>query len=342
AAAQTLQWEDYEPVSTLVVPEHPRPSAKFPFVDVHSHHRTLTPEYVDQVVAEMDAMNMGVLVNLSGGSGERLAQVVRAMKGRHPTRFVVFANPDFGGIDEPGWGERAAARLERDVRVHGAQGLKIFKSLGLSVRDGAGRRVPTNDPRLDPLWAKAGELGVPVLIHTADPAPFWQPHDASNERWYELKQIPGRKQPPEPSWERLMGEQHDVFRKHPGTRFIAAHLDWMGNDLGRLGRLLDELPNVYTEIGAVLAELGRQPRFARAFLTRYQDRVLFGKDSWAPDEYPYYFRTLETADDYFDYYRKRHAFWKLYGLDLPDEVLRKLYYENALRLIPGLDPAVFQ
>jgi predicted TIM-barrel fold metal-dependent hydrolase len=138
-----------------------------------------------------------------------------------------------------------------------------------------------------------------------------------------------------------MGEQHNVFRKHPKTMFISAHLGWMGNDLARLGELLDELPNLTTEIGAVLAELGRQPRFARQWLIRYQDRVMFGKDSWAPEEYHVYFRALETADDYFDYYRRRHAFWKIYGLDLPDEVLRKLYYGNALRVLPGLDPARF-
>lgn len=342
AAAQTMQWEDYQPRSTLVVPEHPTSRAKFPFVDVHSHHRNASPEYVDRLVRDMDAMNMGIMVNLSGGSGESLGTLVRAMKERHPRRFAVFANPSYDGIDEPGWGRWAAAQLEEDVRVHGAQGLKIFKNLGMSVTDSRGNRVPTNDPRLDPLWAKAGELGIPVLIHTGDPAPFWLPQDRYNERWFELKERPGRKRPAEPSWERIMGEQHDVFRKHPSTTFIAAHLDWLGNDLGRLGELLDELPNVHTEIGAVLAELGRQPRFAREFLTKYQDRVLFGKDSWVPDEYPYYFRTLETADEYFDYYRKRHAFWKLYGLDLPDAVLRKLYYENALRIIPGLDPAIFR
>jgi predicted TIM-barrel fold metal-dependent hydrolase len=209
--------------------------------------------------------------------------------------------------------------------------------------DAAGRRIAVDDPRLDPVWAKCGELGIPVLIHTADPAPFWQPKDRDNERLYELVEIPGRHRDPASNvpWEELIAEQHRRFRRHPETRFIAAHLGWLGNDLQRLGALLDELPNVSTEIGAVLAELGRQPRFAGQWLTRYQDRVLFGKDSWAPQEYPYYFRVLETADDYFPYYRRRHAFWKLYGLDLPDEVLRKLYYGNALRLVPGLDASRF-
>ena len=154
---------------------------------------------------------------------------------------------------------------------------------------------------------------------------------------------PGRLRDPEvyPSFEEIIGEQHAVIRRHPGTNFISAHLGWMGNDLRRLGELLDEMPNMSVGIGAVLAELGRQPRFAHRWLIRYQDRVLFGKDAWEPSEYPVYFRTLETDDDYFDYYRRRHAFWKIYGLDLPDEVLRKIYFENAVKLIPGIDRALF-
>lgn len=138
-----------------------------------------------------------------------------------------------------------------------------------------------------------------------------------------------------------MSEQWNVFRKHPETNFINAHLGWMGNDLDRLGELMDEFPNMYTEIGAVLAELGRQPRFARQFFIDYQDRIMFGKDSWRPEEYKVYFRVLETSDEYFDYYRKRHAFWKMYGLNLPDDVLRKLYYKNALRIVPGIDASLF-
>lgn len=341
--AQEMTFEEYQPRSTLVVPEHRLTRAKFPFVDVHSHHggaAEMTEAEVDALVAAMDAMNMAVMVNLSGGSGERLAAGVRNLEGRYPGRFVTFANVNFNGIDEPDWGVRAAAQLEADVR-NGARGLKIFKNLGMSVTDAQGRRVPTDDPRLDPIWAKCAELGIPVLIHTGDPAPFWEPHDRFNERWYELKERPGRKRPPEPSWEQIMSEQWNVFRKHPRTTFINAHLGWLGNDLARLGELMDELPNMYTEVGAVLAELGRQPHFARKWLIRYQDRVLFGKDAWEPSEYHTYFRVFETDDDYIEYYRRRHAFWRIYGLDLPDEVLRKIYYENALKLIPGLDPSLF-
>ncbi|GIV57805.1 MAG: hypothetical protein KatS3mg042_0718 [Rhodothermaceae bacterium] len=343
---EVMDIEVYEPRSTLVVPAHPVTRAKYPFVDVHAHQwraAEMTDGELDSLVAAMDRLHMAVMVNLSGGTGERLKATVDRMKGRYPNRFVVFANIDFDGIGEPGWTERAVARLEEDVR-NGAQGLKIFKNLGLFLKDSQGRRVPTDDPRLDPIWAKCGELGIPVLIHTADPAPFWQKKDRFNERYLELRQRPRRyyaENPEIPPWDTLIAEQHRVFRRHPQTTFINAHLGWLGHDLARLGRLLDELPNVYTELGAVLAELGRQPRTARAWLLRYKDRVLMGKDAWGPEEYHVYFRTFETADEFFDYYRKRHAHWKMYGLDLPDDVLRHVYYRNALRIIPGLDASLF-
>ena len=354
-----IPFHEYDPPSTLVVPAHPLERARFPFIDVHSHQGQMADQDLSGLVRDMDELNMAVMVNLSGKGFRRvtnpdgtsrfgfqstdyLKRSVDNAKRQAPGRFIVFTNLDTGGIDEPGWAERATAELSADV-ANGAKGLKIYKNLGMDAKDGSGKRIPVDDPRLDPIWAMCGELGVPVLIHTADPAPFWQPRTAENERLLELMERPGRYRDPaeNPSFEELLAEQHAVFRKHPGTTFIDAHLGWLGHDLGRLGRLLDELPNVHTEIGAVLAELGRQPRAARDFLIRYQDRVLFGKDSWNPEEYPVYFRVLETADEYFDYYRRRHAFWKIYGLDLPDEVLRKIYYGNALRILPGLDATLF-
>jgi predicted TIM-barrel fold metal-dependent hydrolase len=345
--AQTppITFEEYDPPSTLVVPSHPVMRAKFPFIDVHSHlfgADTMSAATAARIVSEMDALNMKSLVNLSGRSGDRLVAAVQNLKGRYPKRFLTFANISFEGIDEPDYGARTAAQLERDVK-NGAQGLKIFKNLGMDVVDKSGRRVPTDDPRLDAVWRKAGELGIPVLIHTGDPAPFWQPHDKNNERWLELKEVPSRIRPPGkyPPFDTIMAEQHRLFAKHPRTTFINAHLGWYGNDLAKLGALLDRYPNMYTEIGAVLAELGRQPRFARAFLTKYQDRVLFGKDTYNPVEFYTYFRVLETEDEYFDYYRRRHAFWKMYGLGLPDDVLKKLYYKNALKIIPGIDKTGF-
>lgn len=341
-ADTTMTFEEYDPRSTLVVPENRVFRARFPFVDVHSHQWNMAEQDLAETAAHMDTLNMAVLVNLSGRSGESLKAAVDNAREQAPGRFLVFANLDFDGCCTEEWTSKTVAQLEQDVE-NGAQGLKIFKNLGLTAEDVDGNRIATDDPALDPVWAKAGELGIPVLIHTGEPAEFWAPIDRHNERWLEMKMFPNRHRDPDeyPSWESVMSEQWNVFRNHPETTFINAHLGWMGNDLGRLGELLDEFPNVYTEIAAVIGELGRQPRFARQFFIDYQDRVMFGKDTWRPGEYYVYFRVLETADEYFDYYRKRHAFWKMYGMDLPDEVLRKVYYKNALKVIPGIDRSLF-
>ncbi|MEM1246331.1 MAG: amidohydrolase family protein [Acidobacteriota bacterium] len=342
----TLYFEDFQPRSMLVVEENPLTRSKFPFIDVHGHLFRAPGMSSDQIaehVAEMDKMNMGTFVNLSGGSGENLERSIENTRGAHAGRFAVFANVDFSGIGKPGWGEKAARQLEADIRA-GAQGLKIYKNLSMYQYDTDGNRVAADDPRIDPVWEVCARMNVPVLIHVGEPPAFWLEHDGNNERWLELKQFPDRKRSDTErfaSFEQTMAEQHNLFRNHPNTKFINAHLGWYGNDLARLGELLDELPNMYTEIGAVLAELGRQPRTAREFLIRYQDRVLFGKDSWNPPEYHVYFRVLETADEYFDYYRARHAHWKMYGLDLPDEVLKKIYYKNALKLVPGIDASQY-
>ncbi len=338
----TMSFEEYNPKSTLVVPTHKVERAKYPFVDVHNHQWDMPEQDLKATAERMDSLNMAVMVNLSGRSGETLKKSVQNVKKNAPGRFIVFANVDFDGIDDPGWTEQAVAQLEEDYS-NGARGLKIYKNLGLTVKDSKGNRVAVDDPRIGPVWEKCGELGIPVLIHTGEPAVFWEPIDKNNERWLEMKQFPNRHRDPAeyPPWESVMSEQWQVFENHPNTTFINAHLGWMGNNLARLGKLLDKYPNVYTEIAAVLAELGRQPRFARKWFIKYQDRVMFGKDTWRPEEYYVYFRVLETADEYFDYYRKRHAFWKMYGLNLPDEVLKKVYYENALKIIPGIDESLF-
>jgi len=334
--------EEYQPKSTLVTPEHKIERAKFPFIDIHSHHWNPTAAEVDRLVREMDTINLRVMVNLSGGTGEQLRQTVATMKGRYPERFVVFANLRYDDLDTPGYGKRAAARLEQDVR-NGAQGLKIFKNFGLDLKYVSGERVHVDDPEFDPVWDKCAELHLPVLIHIAEPSAFFDPWDYHNERWLELKQFPGRARPPEkyPPFETLIAERNHLFAKHPNTNFIAAHLAFHGNDLQRLGQTLDSLPNMYVDIAAVLAELGRQPYSAHDFLVRYQDRVLMGKDIYDVNEYKWYFRSLETRDEYFEYYRQRHAFWRIYGFQVPDEVLKKVYYKNALKLVPGIDAKAF-
>lgn len=340
--AQTMSVEEYEPRSTLVVPEHPVPRAKFPFIDAHGHPRVNSPASLDRLLAEMDSINLRLMIVLFGGSGDRLKANLKTYKQRDPDRFALFANIDWSGINDPEFGRRAAAQLERDVQA-GAAGLKIAKNFGMDLNYADGRRVPVDDASLDPIFEACGRLKIPVLIHTGEPWTHFQPIDKYNERWLELKQFPGRARPPDryPTWEALMGEQERLFARHPKTVFIAAHLAWLGGNLPALAKMLDRLPNVHTECGAVLAELGRQPVTAHNFFVKYQDRILFGKDTYAVSEYPYYFRVFETRDEYFDYYRKRHGLWKMYGLGLPDDVLKKVYYKNALRIIPGLNAAQF-
>ncbi|SDE68420.1 Predicted metal-dependent hydrolase, TIM-barrel fold [Pricia antarctica] len=340
--AQEMGFEEYNPKSTLVVPVHKVSKSKFPFIDVHSHQRNMSPESLKGLITDMDALNEAVMVNLSGGSGSSLREQIENINQVYPNRFVVFANVDFDGVGTKGWTENAVAQLEADIK-NGAKGLKVFKSLGLRNMDSDGNRLAVDDERIDAIWAKCAEMGVPVLIHSADPKSFWDDMDGDNERWLELKTHPRRKRSDtDPaSWEQIIEEQHRMFKKHPNTKFINAHMGWYANDLGKLGQLLDEIPNMNVGIAAVIAELGRQPRNAREFFIKYQDRILFGKDSWQPEEFPTYFRVLETDDEYFPYYKKYHAFWAMYGLNLPDEVLKKVYYKNALKLIPGLDKSLF-
>ena len=334
-----MDWEAYDPPSTLVVPETPVDHAKFPFIDVHSHHWKMAEQDLDLLIRQMDSLNMQVVVNLSGRGGKRLkAQMDNIKKYGYEDRIILFTNIELRSIDEPDWAEETLKQMEFD-HEQGARGLKIYKSQGMRNEDKDGNRISIDDPRIDPIWKRCGELGWPVLIHSADPKPFWSPHDENNERWLELKLRPRRKRGPDnpASWETIIAEQHNIFKKHPNTTFIAAHMGWFPNDLKKLGELLDEMPNMYVEIGAVIAELGRQPRMANRFFEKYQDRVLFGKDSYKPKEYPTYFRVLESDDEYFPYYKRYHAFWKMYGLDLPDDILRKLYYENAMKIIKGID-----
>ncbi len=337
-----MSFEEYNPASTLVVPEHKVTRAKFPFIDVHNHQFNMPSMELGTLAKEMDKLNMAVMINLSGQSGNSIVRSVKNIKDNYPKRFLVFANVDFSRVGEPDWSEKAARQLEEDVK-NGASGLKIYKSLGMSSKDINGNRIAVDDPRLDPVWKKAGELKIPVLIHTADPKPFWHPMDEKNERWLELATHERRKRSdtdPAP-WQQLMDEQHRLFKKHPNTIFINAHFGWYPNDLGKLSQLMDELPNMYVEFGAVIAELGRQPRAAKKFFEKYQDRLLFGKDSWVPEEYATYFRVLETEDEYFPYHKKYHAFWAMYGMGLPDAILKKVYYKNALRIIPGIDKSLF-
>ena len=332
---------DYRPRSTLVTTPHLVPTAKYPAIDFHGHPWTLlrSADGLAELARGMDAINVRLMVAADDVTGENLKKEVAQVQGSPAMkdRVRILAGIDFGNVG-PGWADKAVARLEADVAA-GAVGIgEIPKSLGLTNKKVDGTRLAIDDPDLDPIWDAAARLKLPVFIHTADPEQFWEAIDLKNERWLELALFPSRRYPPEqyPPFEQLLTERDNVLKRHPKTTFVIAHLGWIANDLGRLGRLLDSLPNVNTEVGAVLYDIGRQPRAAHDFFVKYQDRILFGKDSFQPEEYPYYWRVFETQDDYFDYYRDYHAKWKLYGIGLPDDVLKKIYFANALRITPGL------
>jgi predicted TIM-barrel fold metal-dependent hydrolase len=332
---------DYRPKSTLVTAVHLVKAAKYPAIDFHGHPEELitSAQGLESLRTALDGLNVRMMIaadNLSGGELRDALAAIRASATMRE-RVRVLAGIDFHDVGA-GWAERAVKQLDADVAA-GAVGVgEIPKSLGLSIRKRDGSRLRIDDPALDPIWEECARLAVPVFIHTADPAEFFQPVDYSNERWLELSLFPGRRYPRDrfPSFEELMTERDNMFRKHPRTTFVAAHMGWHANDLASLSAMLDAMPNVYTEVGAVLYDIGRQPRAAHEFFIKYQDRILFGKDAFQPSEYPYYFRVFETADEYFDYYRPYHAFWKLYGIALPDSVLRKVYFANALKITKGL------
>jgi uncharacterized protein len=359
SCGQNMDMESYHPKSTLVVPEHLIKKAKYPFIDVHNHQWDMPNQDLKSLLADMDGLNMVAMVNLSGrgeeifhdhydgvtfneGGEEHLHRTLDNVKKNGKGRILVFTNLDYGGIDNPEWTNHALKQLEEDVKA-GAAGLKIYKELGLEVKDKNGKRLRVDDPRLDPIWEKCGELKIPVLIHTGEPSPFFDKMDNTNERWLELKTHPGRARPASayPSWREVMNEQHHIFSKHRNTIFIAAHFGWLANNLAALGAMLDSLPNVYIEFAAVMEEIGREPFTARKFFLQYQNRILFGKDTWSVEEYGFYFRMLETQDEYFPPLRKYHAFWNMYGLGLPDDVLKKIYFQNALKIFPQIDPSLF-
>jgi predicted TIM-barrel fold metal-dependent hydrolase len=331
---------DYRPRSTLVTPVHMVPKSKFPAIDFHGHpQRMLTSaEGLASLMSSLDSLNVRLMVAADNMSGDRLQRALDLLNGTpYQDRMRMLTGIDLRGVG-PGWAEKAIQQLEADVKA-GAVGVgEISKGFGLTITKADGSRLKLDDPDLDPIWDACARLKLPVFIHTADPQEFFEPIDMKNERWLELSLFGDRRyqDPKYPRFEELMAVRDRLFKKHPATKFVMAHLGWHANDLARLSRLLDAMPNVSTEVGAVLYDIGRQPRAAREFFIKYQDRVLFGKDSFQPEEYPYYWRVFETTDEYFDYYRDYHAFWKLYGIDLPDDVLKKLYYKNALKLTPGL------
>ena len=346
--------EEYSPISTLVVTENPKTRSKFPFIDVHSHHWNMPIMNLDNLIEEMDSLNMKYQINLSGSglavfSGKQdlmdlnLSKSINNVKKNYPERFGVFVNLDLSKIGRKDFKLNTEKYLLNASKI-GATGLKIYKNLGLNLKDGEGNRVKVDDDRLQFIWEKCAELNLPVLIHSGEPIAFFQNIDKYNERWLHAKQRPSSFRPSDkyPSFEIVMREQYNMFKKNPKTTFINAHMGWYGNNLSKLDQQLIDLPNVYVEFGAVINELGRQPVSARKFFIKHQDRILFGKDNYNKEEYYLYFQVLETSDEYIEYFRKRHGLWRLYGLNLPDSVLKKVYHQNALKIFPSINSNLFK
>ncbi len=339
--APDIYLRDYQPRSMMVAEYHVPEKAKFPAIDVHNHlgqasgRRVLDPA---ELIKVMDATGVAQVVNLDGGWGDALKATIEKYEKAYPGRFLTYARVDWSRIEEPGFGERAAAQLEEDVKA-GAHGLKVAKSnLGLA-KDSRGNFIPVDDPRAFPIWRKAGELKIPVEIHVGDPAAFFTPLDRFNERYDELQDHPDWLfYPGYPPLETILAQLMSVVAKHPDTIFIGAHMGCYAENLKWVAEQLDKYPNFYVDIDARISELGRQPYTARRFIIKYQDRVLFGTDT-RPDveAYRIYWQFLETDDEYFDVAKSHHlqGRWMVYGLYLPDEVLEKVYYKNALKLIPG-------
>jgi len=332
-----LRLLDWQPKSQLVVKETIILKPKFPVIDIHNHLGKL--ENTKKYLEEMDKAGVWKCVSLDGRSAKDFyKEHLKVSQSVSKDRFIVFFNPDFTKIDEPEFGRKEAEKLVEAVKL-GVRGLKIHKTLGLNFKDKTGKVIPVDDPRIDPIWAKCGELGIPVLIHVSDPVAFHTPVDRFNERYDELGAHPnwsfyGDKYPY--SKEEILTQLYHVIAKHPNTIFISTHMGNLAEDLGRVAMWLEKYPNMYVDIDARISEIGRQPYTARKFMIKYQDRVLFGTDTPCDAEaYRVYYRFLETDDEYIDPAKSHHlqGRWMIYGIFLPDNVLEKIYNKNALKIL---------
>jgi len=360
----SLQLMDFQPKSALVVPETKVEKARFPVIDIHTHlcwskksenGVPLVPEreYLmppEELLQVMDRRNIKTLVNVTGGYGEGLKDAVRKYDAKFPGRFITFTEPMYDRANDPNYPKLQADAIGQ-AHKDGAKGLKLLKTLGLYLRENitSGALVKIDDPRFDPMWEACGALNMPVAIHVSDPVAFFTPIDRFNERWEELANHPdwsfyGKDFPKR---DELLEARNRVIARHPKTKFIGLHIANYSENLAIVGQWFDKYPNLYAELGARIGELGRQPRAARKFFEKYQDRLIFGTDAVPHgDEYPQqvygdllyqiYYRFLETEDEYFDYAPAAippQGRWRIYGLGLPEGILRKIYHDNAARLL---------
>jgi len=333
-AEVTLPISSFQPRSMLTTPVHQITRPRFPVIDYHNHLDAQDPA---QVIEIMDACGIEHIVNITMKVGDEALRMMERYRSADAERFSTIGWMDWSGVERSDFTEVSIKRLERLI-ANGAVGFKFWKDLGLSVRDSSGNLMQVDDERLAPIFERAGELGVPIMVHIGDPEAFFQPVDAFNERYEELAA--------HPDWSfygsqfskhELLEQRDRVFSRHPRTTFVAAHVAENGEDLQRVAAMLDANPNVLVDISARASELGRQPYSARSFFLRFADRIIFGADL-VPEVAMYclYYRFLETADEYFEYptHASRQGRWNIYGMDLPDDVLRKVYRDNALRLLP--------
>jgi uncharacterized protein len=337
AQAGDLKLLDWQPKSQMVVKETKILKPKYPVIDIHNHLGDLknTQKYLE----EMDKAGVWMCVSLDGLSAKDFyKEHLKVSQSFSKERFLTFFSPDFSKIDEPDFGNKEAKKLDEAVKM-GIKGLKIFKTLGLTIKDKTGKLVPVDDPRIDPIWAKCGELGIPVMIHVSDPKAFFTPIDRYNERYDELGAHPDWSFVGEQyiySKEEILAQRNRVIARHHNTIFIGAHMGNLPEELGKVSMWLEQYPNLYVDIDARISELGRQPYTARKFMIQWQDRIMFGTDT-PPDLTAYltYYRFLETDDEYIDPAAGHHlqGRWMIYGLYLPDEVLEKIYNKNALKIL---------
>ena len=345
--------DQYYPESMLKVARTDVPHARYPAIDIHSHFGLRLKgdrQALQKYIEVMDRNHIALSVSLDARLGDEEKHI--DFLGQNRERILAFVHIDFQGrgvkdqpetwaCNQPGFVRTTCEQLKR-AKEKGIVGVKFFKQFGLSFRDARGELLKIDDPRWEPIWQVCGELGFPILIHTGDPAAFFEPISPRNERYEELfrhpewsfygDQFPDRSE--------LLEARNRVIGRNPGTIFIGAHVAGNSEDLEAVSYWMDEYPNLYTEIASRIGELGRQPFTARQFILKHQDRVLFGTDGpWPEERLGYYWRFMQTRDEYFPYSEKRpqpQGLWYIYGLGLPDEALRKIYYRNALRILPGV------
>ncbi len=335
----TLPLSDFYPRCMLHTAVHEIHRPRFPVIDYHNHLDAQDPA---EVLKIMDACGIEHIVNITMKVGDEAIEAIERYRSADARRFSTIGWMDWRGAESPDFSSFIRLTLERidQIVARGIVGFKFWKDLGLSVRDASGELICVDDERLAPIFERLGSLGIPVMVHIGDPEAFFLPIDANNERYEELAA--------HPDWgfygsqyskDELLQQRDRVFRRHPNTTFVGAHIAENSEDLQRVSTMLDACPNVIVDISARASELGRQPYTARKFFLRYADRILFGADLVPEIEmYRLYYRFLETADEYFEYptHASRQGRWNIYGLDLPEDVLRKVYRENALRLLPQL------